>query len=714
MDEPKSLDSLFKEKIFRIPDYQRGYAWQRPQLKAFWEDLVNLSEGRSHYTGVLTLKEIPPGEVKPTDKEFWLVDDHSYRIYHIVDGQQRLTTFIIFIQAFVDFLRSLPENEGKAEGEVFLTDTQTVADVGARFLCKTKPTGDQFRTYKFGYTEDNPSYEYMRYCILGEDGGGSVQETFYTLNLSNAKRYFAEQLAEVHGQEGSEGWQDLYKKLTKRFLFNEYVIKEEFNVFVAFETMNNRGKPLSDLELLKNRLIYLTTLYGDDELDPASRQNLRETINDAWKEVYKQLGRNKNYPLNDDDFLRAHWILYFKYSRKTGRDYIDFLLNSQFTPQRVHRKVEREVILEAATESRDAEEPEEEAMEEAETEEAVSTATRAELSPTEIRDYVLSLKASAVHWFNTFFPSLAGDLDPEMERWLNALNRVGIAYFRPLVMALLKRDLPDPERVDALKAIERTIFVLFRMNEDRANYGSSKFYRMVRSLDRKEVDVAHLIAELDDLTKYAFDETSRQFKHATFLARCEKRLKSGNGFYAWPGLRYFLFEYELNLLTGSRQQKVTWEDLKKSERDMVTIEHVYPQTPTPYWDGAFEAVPEERRANYQSSLGNLLLLSRSINSALQNDSFEEKKAPKFSEGRKVRNGYSDGSHSEIEVATRDTWGPEQIKDRGLELLRFLETRWNIRLGGNESRLHLLGLETENSSPEVSGGQSTETRTTPAT
>ena len=54
MEEPKSLDSLFKEKIFRIPDYQRGYAWQREQLKDFWEDLVNLPEGRFHYTGVLT------------------------------------------------------------------------------------------------------------------------------------------------------------------------------------------------------------------------------------------------------------------------------------------------------------------------------------------------------------------------------------------------------------------------------------------------------------------------------------------------------------------------------------------------------------------------------------------------------------------------------------------------------------------------------------
>ena len=303
MDEPKPLDSLFKEKIFRIPDYQRGYAWQREQLKAFWEDLVNLSDGRSHYTGVLTLTGLP--RVPETEKEFWLVDDHNYRVYHIVDGQQRLTTFIIFVQAFVEFVKSLPENEGKADEAIYLTDTQNVADVQRRFLFKVKPTGDQFRTYKFGYTEDNPSYDYLRHRILGEPGGASVQETFYTLNLSNAKRYFAEQLAEMHAQEGVAGIQDIYKKLTKRFLFNEYIIKDEFDVFVAFETMNNRGKKLSDLELLKNRLIYLTTLYTDEELDAASRQNLRETINDAWKEVYKQLGRLRAKP------PLSHWQCLF-------------------------------------------------------------------------------------------------------------------------------------------------------------------------------------------------------------------------------------------------------------------------------------------------------------------------------------------------------------------------------------------------------------------
>ena len=216
MDEPKSLDSVFKEKIFRIPDYQRGYAWQPEQLKDFWEDLVNLSGNRSHYTGVLTLKQIPSQYIAESDKEFWLVDDHSYLVYNIVDGQQRLTTFIIFLQAFVDLIKTLPGNKGKSDESIYITENLNIETLQSRYLFKVKPTGDKFRTYKFGYTKDNPSYDYLRFRILGEEGGGSVQETFYTLNLSNAKRYFTEQLCELYRCAGMEGLQDIYKKLTKR------------------------------------------------------------------------------------------------------------------------------------------------------------------------------------------------------------------------------------------------------------------------------------------------------------------------------------------------------------------------------------------------------------------------------------------------------------------------------------------------------------------
>lgn len=47
-------------------------------------------------------------------------------------------------------------------------------------------------------------------------------------------------------------------------MFNVYQINDSFDIFVAFEIINNRGKPLSSLELLKNRLIYLSAKLGDE------------------------------------------------------------------------------------------------------------------------------------------------------------------------------------------------------------------------------------------------------------------------------------------------------------------------------------------------------------------------------------------------------------------------------------------------------------------
>jgi len=466
MNSPVGLDSLFKEKIFRIPDYQRGYAWQKPQYKDFWEDLINLQPKKSHYTGVITLTEIPSNKIEEDSKEYWLVEDHSYKVYHIVDGQQRLTSCIIFLQSLVEFVRSIPENEGKEDDAIYITDSLTLQAIIEKFIYKQKPSGDKFLTYKFGYTNDNPSYNYMRYRIFNEPNAGTIEETFYTLNLKNAKAYFIGQLEALYDEEGMGGIQEIYKKLSKNFLFNEYVIKDEFDVFVAFETMNNRGKNLSKLELLKNRLIYLTTLYPDNELDAASRKSLRDDINDAWKEVYYQLGRNEKRPLNDDDFLKAHWIMTFMYSRKKGDDYINFLLNEFFTPKNIHKKVEREVFIEQPEEVQTNFEFEDDADENGE-EELTRIISISALEPTKIKNYVHSLKASAVHWFNSHYPFLATEnqLSNDERMWLDKLNRIGLGYFRPLVMSILKNQPKNADRLAVFQRIERFIFICFQLSQ---------------------------------------------------------------------------------------------------------------------------------------------------------------------------------------------------------------------------------------------------------
>lgn len=695
MEEPKPLESIFKEKIFRIPDYQRGYAWNqddtRNPLRDFWEDLINLSDNRSHYTGVLTLREITE-QIKENEPEYWLIEDHSYKMYHIVDGQQRLTTFIIMLQALIELIGGLDENSNKKLEEIYLTDTLKLSEINDKFLFKLKPGKKLYRSYKFGYTVDNPSYQYLRYKIFNEEGSGTIQETFYTLNLRNAKAYFKAQLLALYNSEGLDSLNQLYKKLTKKFLFNEYIIKDEFDVFVAFETMNNRGKKLSDLELLKNRLIYLTTLYPDSEIETAERASLRENINEAWKEVYHQLGRNDKKPLNDDDFLKAHWIMYFKYSREKGNDYIRFLLDDQFTPKNIHAKKEVEVELELPEEQKtdfdiDSNDDENNDIK------VVKMISK--LSPNEIKDYVLSLKSSARHWFNTFYPEKSSKLTEGEKELIDRLNRIGMGYFRPLVMSVLKNIKKESDRKKIFQKIERFIFVAFHLNRANRNYGDSEFYNAARELNEGKLTADEITQKITNRENFAFDENGK-LKVDTLRLFLSKKFNEGQklGYYAWKALRYFLYEYEMDLFNDSRQQKVFWTDLIKSEYDSISIEHILPQTPTKYWKKRFDDLTPKKLQRYGNSLGNLLLLSKSINSSLQNDTFEEKKDPKIDPKTKIklRNGYSDGSHSEIEVSQYDEWNSETIKERGLRLLNFMEKRWDIKFSNNSVKEELLFLD----------------------
>ena len=106
MNELLSLTALFERNIFRIPDYQRGYSWGNLQLEEFWSDVLNLLLDRDHYTGMISLKKLDKNYTSDEkwNDERWLLDNWNYNAYHIVDGQQRLTTFIILINEIVNFL----------------------------------------------------------------------------------------------------------------------------------------------------------------------------------------------------------------------------------------------------------------------------------------------------------------------------------------------------------------------------------------------------------------------------------------------------------------------------------------------------------------------------------------------------------------------------------------------------------------------------------
>ena len=672
MSELQSLSQIFNKRIFRIPDYQRGYAWQIQQLRDFWEDIVNLQSDRYHYTGLLSLKKLNQEESRKLgNDDSWLLQS-GFKAYHIVDGQQRLTTFVIMLNEIIEFTCQLPDNIGKSYEEIYL-GFENIKDIKAKYISRKRPPEDLIITYMFGYENDNPSAEYLKYKVLGQEYGGTIKETYYTKNLKYAKEFFGKELLAYYEKKGIEGITDLYRKLTLKLMFNIHEIEDDYDVFVAFETMNNRGKRLTNLELLKNRLIYLTTLYSSDILDGTDQIALRELINKAWSEVYYQLGRNENNLLSDDEFLRAHWIMYYSYSRKRGDDYIKFLL----------RKFSHKSIFENIIEvNPDEDDPTVFMSDQQDDDDDIEVdsspnVTDEFLQPKEIIDYVNSLNETAEYWYYTFYPEKCPDITEEEQVWIEKLNRIGIGYFRPIVaVSLIPRlEYSKYERIAFYKAVERFIFITFRMAMYQSSYKSSDYYRKTHKVYMENMSLSDVTEDLINTTNENAADAVR-----VFVTRMNKRFISQDGFYSWRELRYFLYEYEYSLASKYKLDKLSWADLTKVVKDKITVEHILPQTPTKlYWRNNFRQFTPEEIKTLSASLGNMLPLSQSINSKLQNDSFDDKKA----------RGYSNGCHCEIEISKEDSWDAKHIYDRGMKLLSFMETRWDFKFEDTKQKEELL-------------------------
>ena len=619
--ELQSLAKIFNNRFFRIPDYQRGFAWETRQLSDFWSDLQRAAGDRRHYCGQLTLERVAEPAWRHWEGDAWLVEDAGYDPYFVVDGQQRLTTAVILVQCL---LENLP------------TDTVIAGDkvstLSERFLVKGHGV---LRSCLFGYDRDNPSHEFFRTQILGVPSNEyHGVRTVYTSNLVAARDFFRGQIERLQDPGHRER---LFKTLSQRVLFNIHELSDDLDVFVAFETMNNRGKPLSRLELLKNRLIYLSTLaQGSD----AERAKVRGNINAVWRTVYEELGRKPGQSLDDDEFLRAHWIVFFGYDKDEADPLTQFLLNKHFTPERLDK---------------------------------------GQLSLEDIQRYVDSLQISAKVWQRLHFPEdHEGDLGL-VAPGLIRLTRLGFGVLRPLLLAALSRSPTPAELLPVVNQAERFLLLVRGFAGTRVDVAEAESYRFANALNN---DAQTLSSAAEMLA----NRVARHFTMGAFQTEIDELFaEDGRGFYDLPALKFLLFEYEesLRIEAKSAASKMSWKDFRGARN---SVEHVYPQTPDADDWPQFANLTSEQQRRLTHTLGNLVGVSVAKNAGLSRRSFAAKK-----QGTEKIPGFSQGSFSELEIAQFPDWTPSSILQRGMKMLRFVEKRWAVTLGNDEDKKSLLGL-----------------------
>ncbi len=426
-------------------------------------------------------------------------------------------------------------------------------------------------------------------------------------------------------------------------------------MFVTFETMNNRGKKLSNLELLKNRLIYISTKYKT--IPDTFRTLLRNKINDAWRFVYHYLGKNKDNPLKDDDFLNDHFSIYFN-EAEVQMDIIKEYLKES-------RLITRDDIIQIFLL------------------EKIFSPSVSDLNHEKINNYVDSLKRSVEVWYYLYNPTENNSLNETEKLYLERLYRLQYFQTWPFLLALYTADnISLDKKEEVLELFERIGFITVLQNYRISMAKSEKHLALAKKLLSKKATIDELIKELlDSLT-----DLEKRIDTKGFLSD----LFSNKGFYRWEGIRFFLFEYDLDLRSKSKtvKKKINWLDYISEQEDFTSIEHIIPQKYELHWKDVLSNYKPKEKEVVINSIGNLLPLSIPKNSSLKNKSFQDKIGIENSTV-----GYRYGCYAENEITMFKDWTVKHIIYRGIKLLKFLERRWKINIANSDKeRISILGLE----------------------
>ncbi|MAM30276.1 MAG: hypothetical protein CMC13_14760 [Flavobacteriaceae bacterium] len=289
--EKKTLSNILEGKIFTIPDYQRGYAWEEPQWKDFVQDIDALVDEKivSHYTGTIVIYQ---SKEKPTD--FYGID--KLEKVDVVDGQQRLTTSSLYLSIILKELIKAGKTAFKSKLSLLYSGTK----------CRLKLNNDTSQFF---------------YGLITKGSSNVDATTVHQKRLFEAyaylKKHIQKQL-ETKESKGVDYLKNLFDAVVRKLNFSFYPIEVESEIGMTFELMNSRGKGLSALELLKNYLMHWVYRNVNEEHE---KENVTHSINTAWKEVYTNIAKCNG---SENQCLRIAWTLYHSHTPKHWKGYKGF------------------------------------------------------------------------------------------------------------------------------------------------------------------------------------------------------------------------------------------------------------------------------------------------------------------------------------------------------------------------------------------------------
>lgn len=253
-----------------VPEWQRSYAWDTPQIETFWQDLLAFDDaypednigGEEYFLGSIVL-----------------VTGGTTNL--LLDGQQRLATATILLSVLRDARRGFKADSATRLQNKYISDFD-----------------DQSNTTTHVLTLNHYDREFFRSEIQDEPTPTRPTPTLRSHSLvRKARQYFevrvAEHSTELGGGDAAFQWNlRVGKVLCDHMSVVSVTSTDEDNAAAVFETLNDRGIGLSTPDLLRNLL-----------LRRAADPDARDRIVAAWQTVLEI-----DEEASVDEFLRHYWV----------------------------------------------------------------------------------------------------------------------------------------------------------------------------------------------------------------------------------------------------------------------------------------------------------------------------------------------------------------------------------------------------------------------
>lgn len=634
-----TLKQVFAEEdlVFEIPKYQRPYSWDKKQLNDLWNDLYYLPESKSHFLSlIITVRK-------------------SHGLYEVVDGQQRLTTISILIsvlsrayiiihggresfESFDEFYRELRNISNK-------TGNDTVEKAFKNYIFDEK-------NVKIKLLFSQKTFEDV---LLGKNLEYEGRKPFEQ-RLIYAKNYFEEKVRELPESEIIR----IIKNVNRaRVIY--YQLYRGGEAPVIFNTINDRGKPLINLEKTKSLLISMLLRIERENNAIRKIDNIHrifETIYDEYQKISSEL-----LVSDEDTVQRAHFTFWHskepwsKRLKKIIRE-LDRSPKKQYRIKTARDKYYEIIRIDSENLTR-----------------STSEEDHKKFVMTYINNYLESLKDGfrALSVFISRMDKVRYKVNIdgiEIESYpVKALVKVfPVVNLLPLIMAMeyawIHSRPPESEISEFYKLLE--IYMVRALGRSRVR-GITTLWKLSREIYNGSKKPKDAIEEIKELL-------NEKFSDADF----EDKLGDYNMYRHYVVAKYILANFEVYL------RKRSGADVLIDPVDLVTRR--CPYSGKPFYE--IEHIVHQRMVrtdwrykDYIHRFGNLTLCMYEWNEKYFGDKDFRKKKDGFEvskNGERIVVGYGKSDlYVQKELIKYDRFGIEDIQKRTQDLISFAKKRWSL-------------------------------------